>query len=312
MKNFYVSEHHVLTTAIMFCLLGTATPLLAQGPIDASNTPNGFVDLPRIPLPKPTSISTPLADPSYWPSSPIEWSSSQRQFPQWITNLQSGEVTFRNHSVIEVGNGLNYIDSNGTWQQSQDLIELTKDGGAAALQLPNKVFFDPTLSTNTGIRIVTMSNLVFTTCPVGLYFYDRASGKEALLASLQNGVAGKLVPPNRVIYPGAFQSAVFTADLRVTVTKGALECDTVITRQPKVSPQTFSMDPATTLLQVRHVWTIPAPPALSVGETPDGALADSRIDFGHFRFVRGRAFEWDGAALTDTNTPAQIELTELS
>jgi hypothetical protein len=217
-----------------------------------------------------------------------------------------------NHSVIEVGNGLNYIDPNGVWQHSQDLIELTEDGGAAAQRAPNKVFFEPTLSTNSGLRLVTMSNLVFTTCPVGIYFYDPTTGKGHLLAALQNGVAGKLVPPNRIVYANAFQSEILQADLRVTVTKGAMECDTIITHQPKVSPQTFSMDPSSTLLQVRHVWTTPAPPNLTVGQTANGALTDSGIDFGNFQFVRGRAFAWDGGGSTDGNTPAQIDFTNLN
>lgn len=266
------------------------------------------VDIPRISPPKPLLTSQPLPDPSFWLSTPIEWSSSQREFPQSITNIQTGEVTLQNRSVIEVGNGLNYIDSNNAWQQSQDLIELTPDGGAAALLLPNKAFFGPNLSSTNGIKLITMSNLVFTTYPVGVYIYDPTTGKEELLARLQDGVAGKFLPPNRIIYPGAFQSGVLQADLRITVTKGAMECDTIITHQPKVSPQTFSMDPGNTLLQVRHVWSTPILPTLAAGQPAVSGVRDSRIDFGDFRFVRGRAFAWDGTAATDANAPAQIDL----
>jgi hypothetical protein len=296
------------TIAVTFWGLSIAVPLFAQSLVNYSNTAMGFVDMPYSSLRKPPFTSTALPDPSFWPSAPIDWTSSKRGAPQWVTNNQTGEVTVQNHQVIEVRNGLNYIDSNGAWQQSQDLIEFAQDGGATALRLPNKVFFGPTLSTNTGFKLVTMSNLVFTTCPTGIYFYDPTTGKEQLLASLQNGVGGKLLPPNRISYAGAFQSDVLQADLRVTVTKGAMECDTIITHQLKVSPQTFSMDPSTTLLQVRHSWTIPAPPTLSIGQTPDGALADSRIDFGDFKFVRGRALAWDGTASADTNATAQIDL----
>ena len=286
---------------------GTAQ-LLGQASINPTDMPPCPIDLPRSSPPKPAFSTQLLPDPSAWASTPIDWTSSHRAFPQWVTNTQTGEVTVQNHQVIEVGNGLNYIDSNGAWQQSQDLIELTPDGGAAAVHLPNKVFFGPSLSTNSGFRLVTMSNLVFTTCPTAIYFYDPTTGKEQLLASLQNGIAGKLMPPNRILYSGAFQSDAIQADLRVTVTKGAMECDTVITHQLKVSPQTFSMEPSTTLLQVRNTWSIPRPPDVSVGQTANGALADSYVDFGDFHLGRGRAFAWDGAIPTDTNTPARIDL----
>lgn len=299
MKPYYLALLAFLTGSVNY-----GQQLSGQG---QQNSQGLQYDLPSAPLPKPAFTSQALPDPAFWANSPIDWSSSAKEFPQWITNNQTGEITVQNHRVIAVGNGLCFIDSNGVWQASEDLISLTPDGGAAALQLPNKVFFGPTLSATNGITLLTMSNLVFSTAPVGVYFYDPTSGKEQLLAALQSGVAGELLPPNRIIYPNAFQSAVLQADLRITVTKGAMECDTIITHQPKVSPQTFSMNPSNTLLQVRHVWTTPTIPNVTPGQTAVAGVGDSRIDFGDFRFVRGRAFAWDGGTPADTNTPAQID-----
>lgn len=254
-----------------------------------------------------TFSASPLPDPGLWAGVPIDWSSTARQFTQWITNNLTGEVTTRTRHVIHVAGGLNYLDSNGSWQPSKDLIEITPGGGAAALHAPDKVYFSPALSPTpeAAIRIVTRSNLVFTTYPIGVYFLDPSTGKEVLLAALQDSVSGTFQPPNRILYASAFHSDLLEADLRVTCTKAAVECDTIITRQPKLSPQDFSMDPSSTLLQVRHAWTAPVPPTLVPRQDATG-LADTSIDFGDILFSPGRAFAWDGGATTDTNTPAAV------
>lgn len=105
-------------------------------------------NLPRTPDYPPAFSAAPIPDPSQWANTPVDWFNSIRQFPQSITNNQTGEVTLRVRQVTAVGNGLNYIDSNGAWRQSQDIIELAPDGGAVAIRAPNKVFFSPTLSSN--------------------------------------------------------------------------------------------------------------------------------------------------------------------
>jgi hypothetical protein len=200
---------------------------------------------------------------------------------------------------------LNYLDNSGEWRESEDLIELMPDGGAAALRCPNKVLFSPTLSANAGIKIVTKSNLVFTAYPLAVLFYDPSTGKRQLLATFKDGVKGQFVPPNRMIYPSAFHSALLDADLRITVTRGAIEWDTIVTRPlpATVTPQTYSMNPSTTLFQVQHAWTTPFPPKL--GQITVSGMDDTSIDFGDLQFAPGRSFAWDGSA-PDTNTPARI------
>src|SRR5262249_39360492 len=91
----------------------------------------------------PDYTSTPLPEPQTCVGTPIDWCSTVRQFTQLVTNTHSGAVAPRTHQFIQVGSGLNYIDSLGVWRESEDLIELTPDGGAAALRAPNKVYFSP-------------------------------------------------------------------------------------------------------------------------------------------------------------------------
>jgi hypothetical protein len=225
-----------------------------------------------------------------------------------VTNNQNGEVTVRVHRIIEVGGGLNYIDTSGNWQESQDLIESTPDGGAAAVRCPNKVYLGATLdNTPEGtIKIVTRSNLVLNTYPIGVYYYEPDTGKEVLLAPLANAVSATLLPPNRVLYRSAFHSQLLEADLRITCTRAGIECDTVMTRQPKARPQDFGLNASRTLLQVRHAWSTTAVPALASKQIP-AELGDTTIDFRDLLFAPGRAFAWDGTE-TDTNTLAQINV----
>jgi len=247
-----------------------------------------------------------LPDPSTWPGTAIDWCSTARQFTQWITNNQTGQVTTRTPQFVEVCGGLNYLDS-GTWRESKDLIELTPDGGAAMLQAANRIYFNSSLTATMdgAIKIVTRSNILFNTYPMGVYYYDQAAGKEVLLAPLQGSTPGTLQPPNRVLYPSAFHSPLLEADLRITCTKAGIECDTIITKKPKSAPDAFGLDPSTTLLQVRHAWFTTALPR-SVVIKLDSDLIDTGIDFGDMLFAPGRAFAWDGASVADTNVPAQI------
>jgi hypothetical protein len=249
----------------------------------------------------------PLPDPSLWADMPIDWLSSVRAFSQWLTNNQTGEVTVQVHRIVQVSSGLNYVDPSGNWSESQNLIELTPSGGAAAQRCPNKVYFQSSLSSASGgITIITRSNLVLSTHPVGVYYYQSDTGKEVLLAPLADSVSPTLQPPNRILYESAFHSDLLEADLRITCTRSGLECDTVIRRQPAARPESFGLNPSRTLLQVRHAWIVAAVPALVSKEIP-GELSDTTIDFGDILFAPGRAFAWDGAEM-ETNTPAQIIL----
>jgi hypothetical protein len=129
------------------------------------------VPVDRMPPMRGTNLFSfsPLPEPEAWPGTPLDWCSTARQFTQWITNNQTGEVTTHTPEIIQVGGGLNYLDAAGIWRESKDLIELTPDGGAASLQGPNKVFFNPSLSPTPGegLKIITRSNLVFATYPTG-------------------------------------------------------------------------------------------------------------------------------------------------
>jgi len=244
------------------------------------------------------------------PSAPLSWQitardtfSTTHEATETVTDAVTGEMTNRVHRYIAVGSGLNYLDETGQWVASQDLIELTADGGAAAIRGPTKVLFKANLNNPGAITLTTVSNRVVRTRPVGLAYYDVASGRAVVLSTLKD-CGGELLPPNQVVYKSAFAS--LEADVRYTATKAAFESD-VILRQKPPPPEAFGLNPRTTRLEVWHDFgEAPSPNRKARPLTPD--LADEILDYGDLWFPTGAAYWSDGSVARDTNTAASIRI----
>ena len=252
----------------------------------------------------------PLPDWHIWTVAARDGTTTTRQLTQQVINPLTGEVTNQTHTIIEVATGLNYHDASGAWQESQDAIALTPDGGAAAVEGPLKVQFSPAgLNDDAALTITTPSGQVLAARVQGVYLYDSQSGQSRLLGAPSSSAVAELLSPNQVIYRSAFNSDALQADLRYTYTKGGFESDVIITRQPKLSPQDCGFNPDTTLLQVRHQWqNAPAPVSIrqiAVGQG-GAAMPDQLINLGEMFFAPGAAFLTDGASSTDTDVPAPI------
>ncbi len=234
-----------------------------------------------------------------------------------VTNAVTGVVTPMPHRYVEVASGLNYLDpTTGQYQESQDLIELTADGGAAAIHGPAKLAVKANLNSAGAITIVAASNRVFKTQPLGIFMYNAASGQAQLVAPLQDCV-GELVPPNQVVWKSAFGPL---ADLRLTYTKSGIESDLVLLQQPRLPD---GWDPRTTRLELWHDWTgSPAPgltPRVLYRETnavvrsqmlePD--LTDQILDFGDLWFPTGAAYATDVSSVEATNTAREVRVPNL-
>ena len=103
-----------------------------------------------------------------------------------------------------------------------------------------------------------------------------------LFAELQDST-GQLVTNNQVVYPNAFTDC--DADVRYTYKRASFEQDIVV-QQQLPTPDSFGLNPDTTLLQV---WTeINDPPTPAIEPILNGA--DERLDFGIMKMERGKAF----------------------
>jgi hypothetical protein len=229
-------------------------------------------------------------------------------------NPATGQGNDLTNTYVEISNGLTYQDDNGTWQDSQDLIELTQDGTAAAVHGPNKVTFSANLNMPDPVTITSQSNRVFRTRILGLYYFDAASGESALVAPIQD-CAGVILPPNQVLYEDAFKGV--RADVRMTYTKGAFENDVILLEKP-LPPEDYGLS-ASSRLEIWHEFKTPEPPkktarVLKAEADPDVRaqmkepdLVDQTLDFGDLWFPLGRAFRWELPADTGSDA-ARIQV----
>src|SRR6266542_4556296 len=233
----------------------------------------------------------------------LDANSSAVAWVEQLTNATTGQITQRNHNYVQVGSGINYRDEAGQWQPSQDLIELTDDGAAAALRGPHKLHFNPNLNTQGVIALTTVSNRVFSSHPLALYYFNVESGQSALIAQVKDSI-GELHPPNQLVYPDCLEGA--KADYRVSYTKMGVEADLVLTAQLP-PPETFFG--ATRVVRLEWVTEFLDPPSPEIKtrilkQETDAALrqsmaepdlVDSTLNFGDQWLPLGRAFVWDSS-----------------
>jgi hypothetical protein len=247
-----------------------------------------------------TAVSDPANPGATWQFAPIDATSSLWQGIVPSTDA-NGLPTNTPSSFVEVASGLNFLDTNGAWQRSQDLIELTQDGGAAAVHAGLKITFAPNPSGSNPITITTPQNRVFHTGILGVSYWDGV--RSAPIASAQSSV-GQILPPNQILFTNAFSG--IDADLRITVTKAGYEVDVLILTQLP-APETVAMSSDSTRVQIWHSFDAPSQPNIQTNQLLTG-LVDQTLDFGDLWFPAGRAFAFDSSTLSETNTAAEIQL----
>ena len=268
-----------------------------------------------------TTAGEPVSAPDNRRVTPLDANSSAVEWVEQLTNAMTGEVTTRPHNYVTVGTGINYVDDSGQLRASEDFIELTEDGGAAALRAPHKIRFNANLNNGPApITLTTVSNRVFRSHPRGLYYVNLQTGEYALVAPVQDSI-GELHPPNQLIYPDCLAGGLVKGDYRVTCTKAAAEADLILLTQlppPELFFGTVNLQ-AVRLEWVTEFLDAPTPKMrtrilkrqtdATLRQTmtePD--LVDQTMDFGDLWFPLGRAFAWDGSTNSDAPMPAQIQL----
>jgi hypothetical protein len=194
----------------------------------------------------------------------------------WVTNV----------AYVELANGLHYWDS-GVLKETEEAI-VPYSGGAVASQGPHKVIFAPNLATAGAIDMQTADGLRLTSHVVGLSYLDPVSGAVAVIANVKD-CAGQIVGGNQVIYSDAFTNLL--ADVRYTYKRSGIEQDVILREQPP-APETFGMNPDTTVMTVFTEFV--NSPVPMVTATP--ATGDQTPSFGTTRFAPGRAFSMGSGA----------------
>jgi hypothetical protein len=101
----------------------------------------------------------------------------------------------------ELRNGMHYM-KNGVWLESQERIR-PNAAGAVANEGPYTVQFKSELQADAVIELQTPDGQRVRAQPLGIGYFDAASGKSVLLANVKSS-KGVIIPPNRVMYHDAF------------------------------------------------------------------------------------------------------------
>lgn len=237
-----------------------------------------------------------------------------------VTNSATQQVSTKTHRYVSVSAGENYLDSSGTWQPSQDLIEVMQDGSAASVHGPCKAYFSPNLNSSGALTFNSQSNRTFSTHLLCLAYYSPTTGQRSMISQIRDCEA-EIIPPNQIVWKSAFAGA----DVRVTYTKGAFETDVILTQQPQ-PPEYYGISSGGGVrLEVWHEYLSPPTPQIksrvlqstadpnlrSAMVEPD--LVDQTLDFGDLWYPMGRVYSLDEYASAQTNgAPAKIELVDLA
>jgi hypothetical protein len=118
----------------------------------------------------------------------------------------SGNVTYRTNQFTLLENGLHYFE-DGQWKQSEDLVESFPDG-AVARRGPHKAIFSPELNVEAVFDIEMSDRKRLRGGVRAIQLTDIATGQSFILGTVRESVKGRLLPPNQVLYPNAFEGGI--------------------------------------------------------------------------------------------------------
>src|SRR5439155_16800979 len=109
------------------------------------------------------------------------------------------------NSYTELATGLNFWNSSASrWEESKAQFQITKDGHAIATNGQHKVILAPNINSGGSVDLLMPDgNERLLSNPMGLSFYDAATGTNVLIAEVKDCV-GQFIPPNVILYDDAF------------------------------------------------------------------------------------------------------------
>src|SRR6266498_137631 len=194
-------------------------------------------------------------------------------------------------SYTELATGLNVWNPvSGKYEPSKEQFQIVADGSAIATNGQHQVILAADINSGGSVDLLMPDGQRLLSNPMGLSFFDTASGKNVLIAEVTNCI-GQLVSSNVVVYPNAFDT--LKASLRYTYTKSGFSQDVMIHENPG-SPADYGLNPETTLLEMYSEFHNPPEPRKSVQPMPDGT-PDETLDFAQMQIGRGVAYVLDGS-----------------
>src|SRR6266496_466942 len=203
-------------------------------------------------------------------------------------------------SYTELATGLNvWNPATGKYEPSKEQFQIVADGSAIATNGQHQVILAADINSGGSVDLLMPDGQRLLSNPMGLSFFDTASGKNVLIAEVTNCV-GQLMSPNVVVYPNAFDT--LKASLRYTYTKSGFSQDVLLHENPG-SPADYGLNPESTLLEMYSEFHNPPERRKTIQPMRDGT-PDETLDFPQMQIGRGVAY-----VLNDTLEPAIISKT---
>jgi hypothetical protein len=200
----------------------------------------------------------------------------------WTTN-SSGVGKPHPQSYTELATGMARL-VNGKLVDSSDRLSVTPTG-AQGRNARHSVTFLGNINSAGAIDLAMPDGQHLVSNPLGLSYYDTATGNSIMIAEIKNSIGELLPSGNEAIFSDAFTD--FQADVIYQNSIAGFEQFVVLRQQPP-PPSEWGLNPATTVLQVITEFQNPPAPHLAAVESESGT--DARIDFGTMQMMNGQAF----------------------
>jgi len=230
-----------------------------------------------------------------------------------VVDLGGGQVERVEQRYIEMATGMHYME-DGQWKESREEFIVLSDGYAVAAQGQHKVIVSPILNdANGAVDMETPDGKRMRSTILGLALRDRVTDQQLLVAEIRDGVVGRKVSSNEILFEDCFDD--LRADVRLTYKRGGFHQDVILReRFDPVWLEKNGFNPETTRLEI---WTeffeAPTPQVRQwvVSKVDDpvlrAALAEPDIlnddlDFGVMQMPMGRAYAKKAGGTSDKPT----------
>ncbi len=189
-------------------------------------------------------------------------------------------------SFTEIATGLNYFDPvTKQWQESRAQFQIAPDGSAIATNGQHQVILSADINSGGSVDLLMPDGQRLLSNPMGLSFFDTASGMNVLIAEVTNCI-GQLIGSNQVLYANAFDT--LKGAIRYTYTRDGFEQDLILYENPG-SPADYGLNPATTRLEMYTEFHNHPTPQLRTHPPANGS-EDETVSFGQMQVVRGASY----------------------